>query len=119
MKAARLNAFNEALSIEELPIPKPGPREVVVAVEACGVCGSDLSIIHGGLKTTLPRTLGHEIAGTVAEVGAGDGVQDHLEPSVGISGRAAGRLPAHRAHGPEHPAPGAALFDFAIPSGPF
>jgi D-arabinose 1-dehydrogenase-like Zn-dependent alcohol dehydrogenase len=70
MKAARLNGFDETLSIEELPIPKPGPREVVVAVEACGVCGSDLTIIHGGLKTTLPRTLGHEIAGTVAEVGA-------------------------------------------------
>jgi propanol-preferring alcohol dehydrogenase len=71
MKAARLNRFNEAFSIEEWPIPKPGPREVLVAVEACGVCGSDLTIIHGGLKTTLPRTLGHEIAGTVAEVGAG------------------------------------------------
>jgi alcohol dehydrogenase, propanol-preferring len=71
MKAARLNGFNEALSIEEHPIPKPGSREVVVAVAACGVCGSDLTIIHGGLKTTLPRTLGHEIAGTVAEVGAG------------------------------------------------
>ncbi|MGD0912189.1 MAG: alcohol dehydrogenase catalytic domain-containing protein, partial [Terracidiphilus sp.] len=66
-----MNGFNEPLSIEECPIPKPGPREVVVAVEACGVCGSDLTIIHGGLKTTLPRTLGHEIAGTVAEVGAG------------------------------------------------
>jgi alcohol dehydrogenase, propanol-preferring len=71
MKAARLNGFNEALSIEEHPIPRPGPEEVVVAVEACGVCGSDLTIIHGGLKTILPRTLGHEIAGTVAEVGAG------------------------------------------------
>jgi len=71
MKAARLNAFNEALSIEECPTPKPGTREVLVAVEACGVCGSDLTIIHGGLKTTLPRTLGHEIAGIVAEVGVG------------------------------------------------
>lgn len=71
MKAARLNRFNEALSLEECPIPKPGPREVLVAVEACGVCGSDLTIIHGGLKTTLPRTLGHEIAGTVTELGAG------------------------------------------------
>lgn len=69
MKAARLNRFNEALSIEERPRPRPGPGEVVVAVKACGVCGSDLTIIHGGLKTTLPRTLGHEIAGTVAEVG--------------------------------------------------
>lgn len=71
MKAARLNDFNAAFSIEERPTPKAGPLEVVVAVEACGVCGSDLTIIHGGLKTTLPRTLGHEIAGTVAEVGAG------------------------------------------------
>lgn len=71
MKAARLRSFDEAFSIEERPIPTPGPREVVVAVEACGVCGSDLSIIHGSLKTTLPRTLGHEIAGIVADVGAG------------------------------------------------
>lgn len=71
MKAARLHGFDEPFSIEECPAPRPGPREVVVAVEACGVCGSDLSIIHGCLKTTLPRTLGHEIAGTVAEVGAG------------------------------------------------
>lgn len=70
MKAARLHTFNAALSIEELPIPKPGPREVVIAVDACGVCGSDLTIIHGGLQTTLPRTLGHEIAGTIAEAGA-------------------------------------------------
>lgn len=69
MKAARLNRFNEALSIEERPVPRPGPGEVVVAVKACGVCGSDLTIIHGGLKTALPRTLGHEIAGTVAELG--------------------------------------------------
>lgn len=71
MKAARLHGFNEAFSIEECPAPKAGPREVVVAVEACGVCGSDLTIIYGGLKTTLPRTLGHEIAGTVTEVGMG------------------------------------------------
>lgn len=70
MKVARLNGFDETLSIEEHPIPRPGPRELVIAVEACGVCGSDLSIIHGGLKSGLPRTLGHEIAGTVAEVGA-------------------------------------------------
>jgi len=69
MKVARLHRFNEAFSIEDHPIPKPGPREVVLAVQACGVCGSDLSIIHGGLKTTLPRTLGHEIAGIVAEAG--------------------------------------------------
>ena len=71
MKAARLNDLNAAFSIEDRPIPRAGPQEVVVAVEACGVCGSDLTIIHGGLRTTLPRTLGHEIAGTIAEVGAG------------------------------------------------
>lgn len=71
MKAARLNDFNTGFSMEECPTPRAGPQEVVVAVEACGICGSDLTIIHGGLKTTLPRTLGHEIAGTIAEVGAG------------------------------------------------
>lgn len=69
MKAARLKHFDQPLAIEEIPVPEPGPREVLVRVAACGVCGSDLTIIHGGLKTALPLTLGHEIAGTVAEVG--------------------------------------------------
>lgn len=69
MKAARLHNLNEALRIEECAVPRATTDQVVVQVQACGVCGSDLSIIQGKLKSNLPCTLGHEIAGRVAIVG--------------------------------------------------
>jgi 6-hydroxycyclohex-1-ene-1-carbonyl-CoA dehydrogenase len=53
----------------------PGPGEVVVAVAGCGVCHTDLGFVYDGVPTRhpLPLTLGHEIAGTVVEAGAGAG----------------------------------------------
>ncbi len=56
------------LEVVERPVPVPGPGEVVVAVERCGICGSDLHLKASGL---LPRgaVLGHELSGTVVEVG--------------------------------------------------
>jgi (R,R)-butanediol dehydrogenase/meso-butanediol dehydrogenase/diacetyl reductase len=57
------------LALADLDDPTPGPGEVVVAVEACGICGSDLHMVDA-----LPLTghvLGHELSGTVAAVGAG------------------------------------------------
>ena len=58
------------LSIEEAPLPEPGPGEVLLRVNRCGICGSDLHWYHGGLPT--PHVCpGHEIAATVADVGAG------------------------------------------------
>ena len=71
MKAARLYQLNKPLRVEECPIPKVGNGEVLLKVKACGVCGSDLTIIKGGIKGTLPCTLGHEIAGIVVDVGKG------------------------------------------------
>jgi threonine dehydrogenase-like Zn-dependent dehydrogenase len=65
------------ISITELPIPRPGPTEVLVRVEACGICGTDTdacrfhadnSPAFGG-PIALPVVLGHEAAGVVAEIG--------------------------------------------------
>src|SRR4029077_15291804 len=48
----------------------PGPRDVVVAIKAAGVCHSDLSVVDGTIPWPPPAVLGHEGAGVVAEVGA-------------------------------------------------
>jgi L-iditol 2-dehydrogenase len=56
------------LRLEELPVPVPGPGEMLVRVDACGICPTDLKKIEKGLLPG-PRVFGHEIAGTVAELG--------------------------------------------------
>ena len=74
MKVAVLQAINE-LSVSEVPEPKCGSGDILVRVEACMVCGTDLKIYkvgHGRLS--LPHVLGHEISGTVVQ--AGDRVVD-------------------------------------------
>jgi alcohol dehydrogenase, propanol-preferring len=76
MKAAVLHELKKPLAIEELDRPKPADNEVLIKVEACGVCHSDLHIIEGDWKqfggiTKIPLIPGHEIAGRVAEVGGG------------------------------------------------
>jgi S-(hydroxymethyl)glutathione dehydrogenase/alcohol dehydrogenase len=70
MKAAVLRKVGQPLSIEELRIDDPGPREVVVRTVATGVCHSDLHVIDGALPNPLPIVLGHEPAGVVERVGA-------------------------------------------------
>ena len=50
--------------------PRPGPGEVVVAVQACGVCHTDLTYREGGINDEFPFLLGHEAAGVVESVGA-------------------------------------------------
>jgi 2-desacetyl-2-hydroxyethyl bacteriochlorophyllide A dehydrogenase len=58
------------IAIENLPDPTPGPRDVVVHVAACGICGTDLHIMDGEFAPSFPIVPGHEFAGTVVEVGA-------------------------------------------------
>jgi len=58
------------LRVEELPRPEPGPGEMLVRVDACGICPTDLKKIELGLLAG-PRVFGHEIAGTVAALGPG------------------------------------------------
>jgi 2-desacetyl-2-hydroxyethyl bacteriochlorophyllide A dehydrogenase len=58
------------IEIETLADPAPGPREVVVQVAACGICGTDLHILQGEFAPTLPIVPGHEFAGEVVATGA-------------------------------------------------
>jgi acryloyl-coenzyme A reductase len=71
VKAAVLRRFGDptALELAEVPDPVPAEDQMVVAVSACGVCGHDRLALQGKLGTPLPVVLGHEIAGTVTEVG--------------------------------------------------
>ena len=72
MRAARFHRPNEGLRIEEIPAPKAGPMDVIVKVEAAGICGSDVHIVKGRTGTAFtPITLGHEGAGIISEVGSG------------------------------------------------
>jgi len=57
--------------IAELDRPLPGPGQVLVHVEACGICGTDRHIFHGEFATHPPVIIGHEYAGTVSAVGTG------------------------------------------------
>jgi L-iditol 2-dehydrogenase len=72
-----------SFEITDVPTPRPGPGEVLVAVAACGVCASELESWTGRSEPTYPLSLGHEVSGTVAELG--DGVES-LEPGdpVGV-----------------------------------
>jgi propanol-preferring alcohol dehydrogenase len=81
MKAAVLRDFKAPLTIEEIDQPKPGAHDVLIQMEACGVCHSDLHVADGDWPQLVPITkrpliLGHEIAGRVVEKGA---AVDHLQ----------------------------------------
>jgi alcohol dehydrogenase, propanol-preferring len=70
MRAMILNGPGQSLVVTTVPVPSPGPHQVLVKVEACGVCRTDLHIADGELEQPkLPLILGHEIVGTVVEVG--------------------------------------------------
>ena len=74
MKAAVLREFKQPLLLEEIDRPTTGPGEVLIEVEACGVCHSDLHVADGDWAqfasiVKKPLILGHEIAGRVVEVG--------------------------------------------------
>ena len=70
MRAARFNAEAKSLEVRDVPVPVPRPHEVLVKVQACGVCLSDVHLIDGSLPGPLPEvTPGHEPAGVIEAVG--------------------------------------------------
>ncbi|WP_315741414.1 MULTISPECIES: alcohol dehydrogenase AdhP [unclassified Bradyrhizobium] len=73
MKAAVVKAFGKPLVIEDVPIPVPGPGEILVKLKACGVCHTDLHAASGDwpVKPVPPFIPGHEAAGLVAALGPG------------------------------------------------
>jgi S-(hydroxymethyl)mycothiol dehydrogenase len=64
-------AQGEPVTVETIIIPDPGPGEAVVAIQACGVCHTDLHYREGGINDEFPFLLGHEAAGLVESVGDG------------------------------------------------
>jgi 2-desacetyl-2-hydroxyethyl bacteriochlorophyllide A dehydrogenase len=73
MKAVRFHGSGKPLTIEDMPVPEPGPGDVVVKIAACGICASDVHMFDGSLPTrgTPPLTPGHEASGVVASTGEG------------------------------------------------
>jgi propanol-preferring alcohol dehydrogenase len=73
MKAAVVTDFTQPLEIQDRPIPEPGPGQVLVRIEACGLCHTDIHAAHGDwpVKPTPPFIPGHEGVGIVEKVGEG------------------------------------------------
>lgn len=72
MRAMVLERVGAPLVLRELAVPVPGPGEIQLAVEACGVCRTDLHIVDGELPDPkLPLVPGHQIVGAVSTLGAG------------------------------------------------
>ncbi|HNP11761.1 MAG TPA: zinc-binding dehydrogenase [Mycobacterium sp.] len=70
MRAERFYADTKTVALEDVPIPEPGPGEVLVKVAFCGICHSDLSLINGTFPAQRPVvTQGHEASGTIAKLG--------------------------------------------------
>lgn len=59
------------VEVQDMALPRPGPGEVRVRVEASGVCGTDLHLLHGAFGARLPLVPGHEVVGLVDEIGPG------------------------------------------------
>jgi L-iditol 2-dehydrogenase len=77
MRAARLHGIRD-LRVEELPVPEPGPGDLLVRVEACGICPTDARKFEIGVNDGgYPLNPGHEWVGTV--VATGDGVEGHWQ----------------------------------------
>lgn len=72
MLAMVLHEPGRPLELEDRPVPRPGPGEILLRVSACGVCRTDLHLVDGELPDpTLPVVPGHEIVGAVAALGPG------------------------------------------------
>lgn len=70
VKALRLESVGN-LFVRDVTKPQPGPDELLVRVEACGICGTDRHLYHGEFPCRPPVTIGHEFAGIVEAIGSG------------------------------------------------
>jgi len=77
MRAMIFEEVGRPLRAVEVPVPEPGPGQLLLRVEACGVCRTDLHLLDGEVEiSSPPRILGHQIVGTVL---AGEGEDDPAE----------------------------------------
>jgi D-arabinose 1-dehydrogenase-like Zn-dependent alcohol dehydrogenase len=71
MKAAVVPEVHGKWTVQEVPTPEPGPGEVLIRIQASGLCYTDVHIAEGHIPTQFPRTLGHEPVGDIVKVGPG------------------------------------------------
>ncbi|TMV03326.1 zinc-dependent alcohol dehydrogenase family protein [Ruegeria sediminis] len=91
MRAMLLTEQGQPLMLSEVPRPDPAPGEVLIRIDACGVCRTDLHVIDGDLtEPKLPLILGHEIVGKVVESNAADALAPGLRVGVPWLGRTCG-----------------------------
>jgi (R,R)-butanediol dehydrogenase / meso-butanediol dehydrogenase / diacetyl reductase len=69
MRQIRVHGPND-WRLDDIPVPEPGQRDALVRIAVCGICGTDVSVVHMGGFTGSPMPLGHEMAGVVEWVGA-------------------------------------------------
>jgi alcohol dehydrogenase len=81
--AKRPFAASAPISVTDLELDEPGPGELLVRIEAAGVCHSDLSVVDGSRVRPVPMLLGHEAAGIVERLGAGSGGSGKSKLAVG------------------------------------
>ena len=70
IQAAICREFGKPLSLETVSLAPPGADDILVRIEACAICHSDISFIDGEWGGTLPSIWGHEAAGTIESVGS-------------------------------------------------
>ncbi|MDI9259553.1 alcohol dehydrogenase catalytic domain-containing protein [Alicyclobacillus sendaiensis] len=107
------------LRVAEVPTPQPGPGEVLIRVEACGICGSDRQLVRGEgapFGTSYPVVLGHEIAGRVEALGEGASGLAVGDPVVVHPFLPCGECAAC-ARGEEHLCPRQGVIGFTRPGG--
>ena len=68
MKAVVLEEVGKIV-VKDVPKPEPGPKEILIKVNVCGICGTDLKLYKGQYTAKVPVILGHEFSGDVVEVG--------------------------------------------------
>ena len=94
MRAERFYADTKTVVVEDVPVPEPGPGEVLVKVAFCGICHSDLSLINGTFPAQRPVVIqGHEASGTIAKLGPGVAGWSEGDRVVVAAGRPCGDCP--------------------------
>lgn len=88
MRAALMTGYKEPLEVRDVPVPDPGPGEVLVRVAGAGLCHSDLHLVDGEIEVipSFPWVLGHEVAGTVEAPGPGVRGLAHGDPVAVFGG---------------------------------
>ena len=94
MKAAVVHDFNRPLAIEDVPIPEPGPEQVLVRIESSGLCHTDIHAARGEwpVKPALPFIPGHEGVGIIERIGSGNrhGLEEGMRVALPWLGYACG-----------------------------